>query len=142
MMKSLNDTHLVTVPRTTVEVHLPDGRIICGPRNQPIAAFLKGLPEWNNHDPIMGAVINGELRELTHPVELDSRVRLVKMSDPDGSGIYRRSITFLLEAAFEDTFPDSGHLHRPLALLGRFLLLGDQPRRRSPRKSWRPSRRA
>jgi len=53
----------------------------------------------------MGAVINGELRELTHPVELDSRVRLVKMSDPDGSVIYRRSITFLLEAAFEDTFP-------------------------------------
>jgi len=27
------------------------------------------------------------------------------MSDPDGSGIYRRSITFLLEAAFEDIFP-------------------------------------
>ena len=104
-MKSSNDIHLTTVPRTTVEVHLPDGRIICGPRSRPIAAFLQDLPEWNNHDPIMGAVINGELRELTHPVELDSRVRLVKMSDPDGSGIYRRSITFLLEAAFEDTFP-------------------------------------
>jgi len=104
-MKASNDIHLTTVPRSTVEVHLPDGRIICGPRNRPIAAFLKGLPEWNNHDPIMGAVINGELRELTHPVELDSRVRLVKMSDPDGSVIYRRSITFLLEAAFEDTFP-------------------------------------
>ena len=104
-MKASNDIHLTTVPRSTVEVHLPDGRIICGPRNRPIAAFLRGLPEWNNHDPIMGAVINGELRELTHPVELDSRVRLVKMSDPDGSVIYRRSITFLLEAAFEDTFP-------------------------------------
>src|ERR1035441_2896275 len=24
----------------------PDGRILCGPRNRPIAAFLKGLPEW------------------------------------------------------------------------------------------------
>jgi uridine kinase len=105
MMKASNDIHLTTVPRSTVEVHLPDGRIISGPRNRPIAVFLRGLPEWNNHDPIMGAVINGELRELTHPVELDSRVRLVTMSDPDGSGIYRRSITFLLEAAFEDTFP-------------------------------------
>jgi uridine kinase len=29
------------------------------------------------------------------------------MSDPDGSGIYRRSVTFLLEAAFEDIFPDA-----------------------------------
>ena len=105
MMNSTKEISLTTVPRTTVEVLLPDGRIICGPRNLPIGAFLKGLPEWSNHDPIMGAVINGELRELTHLVEMDSRVRLVKMSDPDGSGIYRRSVTFLLEAAFEDTFP-------------------------------------
>src|ERR1035438_5999814 len=86
MMKSSNEICQTSVPRTTVEVHLPDGRILCGPRNRPIAAFLKGLPEWNQHDPIMGAVVNGELRELTHPVKLDSRVRLVTMSDPDGSG--------------------------------------------------------
>ena len=65
-MKSSNDIHQTTVPRTTVEVLLPDGRILCGPRNRPIADFLKGLPEWNNHDPIMGAVVNGELRELIH----------------------------------------------------------------------------
>jgi len=105
MMTSSNEICQTTVSRTTVEVHLPDGRILCGPRNRPIAAFLQSLPEWNEHDPIMGAVVNGELRELTHPVELDSRVRLVTMSDPDGSGIYRRSVTFLLEAAFEDVFP-------------------------------------
>src|SRR5512140_2760941 len=104
-MKPDNEVHQTTLPRSTVEVHLPDGRILCGPRNWPIASFLKCLPEWNSRDPIMGAVVNGELRELTYPVELDSRVRLVRMSDPDGSGIYRRSITFLLEAAFEDTFP-------------------------------------
>ena len=94
-MRSENEVSLTAVPRATVEVLLPDGRILCGPRNCPIAAFLKKLPEWNSHDPIMGAVINGELRELTHPVELDSRVRLIRMSHPDGSGIYRRSITLL-----------------------------------------------
>jgi uridine kinase len=105
MMKAPNDFYQTTVPRPTVEVLLPDGRILCGPRNRPIADFLKGLPEWNQLDPIMGAVINGELRELTHPVEMDSRVQIIKMSHPDGSGIYRRSVTFLLEAAFEDTFP-------------------------------------
>ena len=105
MMKPENEVHLITAPRPTVEVLLPDGRILCGPRNRPIAAFLKILPEWNSHDPIMGAVINGELRELTHPVDLDSRVRLIRMSDSDGSVIYRRSITFLLETAFADIFP-------------------------------------
>ncbi|MCX6916550.1 MAG: hypothetical protein NT167_26480, partial [Verrucomicrobia bacterium] len=105
MMKPENEVHLITAPRPTVEVLLPDGRILCGPRNRPIAAFLKCLPEWNSHDPIMGAVVNGELRELTHPVDLDSRVRLIRMSDSDGSVIYRRSITFLLETAFADIFP-------------------------------------
>ena len=105
MTKSDNEVFQATEPRATVEVLLPDGRILCGPRNRPIASFLKTLPEWNSRDPVMGAVINGELRELTYPVDLDSRVRLIRMSDPDGSGIYRRSITFLLEAAFEATFP-------------------------------------
>ncbi len=105
MMKSPNDICQTTIPRPTVEVLLPDGRILCGPRNQPIGTFLKCLPEWNSHDPIVGAVINGELQELTCPVQLDSRVTLVRMSDPDGSGIYRRSVIFLLEAAFADVFP-------------------------------------
>lgn len=104
-MKSSPDISLSTALRPTVEVLLPDGRILCGPRNQPVSAFLKRLPEWSSNDPIMGAVVNGELRELTFPIELDSRVSLVRMSSPDGSGIYRRSITFLLEAAFADVFP-------------------------------------
>ena len=62
------------------------------------------LPEWDN-PPIMGAIVNGELRELTYPIEIDSRIRLVTMADDDGARIYRRSITFLLEAAFEELFP-------------------------------------
>jgi uridine kinase len=106
-MKSANDISEVSSPRATVEVHLPDGRVLSGPRNTPIGTFLKGLPDWDPHDPIVGAVVNAVLRELTFPVELDSRVRPVKMSDPDGSGIYRRSVTCLLAAAFEDIFPEA-----------------------------------
>jgi len=105
--KPTNEIYQPATPRTTVEVHLPDGRVLCGPRNRPIASFFKALPEWNARDPIVGAVVNGELRELTYPVEIDARARPVKMSEPDGSGIYRRSVTFLLEAAFEDVFPDA-----------------------------------
>lgn len=106
-MKPASDLiHLVT-PRTSVEVQLPDGRVLCGPRNTPIGTFLKELAEWDHRDPIVGAVVNGELRELTYPIEMDARVRVVKMSDSDGSRIYRRSITFLLEAAFEDLYPDA-----------------------------------
>ena len=104
-MKPTNGIQLVAAPRPTVEVQLPDGRTLCGPRNMPVGSFLKKLPEWSQHDPIVGAVVNGELRELTYPIERDARVRIVRMSDSDGSGIYRRSVTFLLEAAFEDIFP-------------------------------------
>jgi uridine kinase len=104
-MKPHNGIEQVAAPRPTVEVRLPDGRTLCGPRNVPVGSFLKALPEWNQHDPIVGAVVNGELRELTYPIEQDARVRAVRMSDSDGSGIYRRSVTFLLEAAFEDIFP-------------------------------------
>ena len=106
-VKPPNEIYEPATLRSTVEVHFPDGRVLCGPRNRPIASFFKALPEWNAHDPIMGAVVNGELRELTYPVEIDSRARPVKMSEPDGSGIYRRSVTFLLEAAFEDVYPEA-----------------------------------
>jgi uridine kinase len=106
-MKPASDLiHLVT-PRASVEVQLPDGRVLCGPRNTPVGTFLKELPEWDHRDPIVGAVVNGELRELTYPIQMDARVRVVKMSDSDGSRIYRRSITFLLEAAFEDLYPNA-----------------------------------
>lgn len=92
--------------RSTVEIHLPDGRILTGPRQTPVGEILRVLPEFDD-PPIMGAVVNGELRELTYPISMDARVRPVTMADADGARIYRRSITFLLEAAFEDLFPEA-----------------------------------
>jgi uridine kinase len=96
----------VNSTRPTIELILPDGRVSTGVRGASLETLLQALPEWDN-PPIMGAVVNGELRELTYPIEIDSRIRLVTMADDDGARIYRRSITFLLEAAFEDLFPDA-----------------------------------
>ncbi len=90
--------------RNTIELILPDGRVYTGERGASLEKLLQALPEWDN-PPIMGAVVNGELHELTYPVEMDSRIRLVTMADDDGARIYRRSITFLLEAVFEELFP-------------------------------------
>ncbi|MBN2547630.1 MAG: nucleoside kinase [Anaerolineales bacterium] len=99
------EVHLVS-PRPTVEVHLPDGRVLCGPRHAPIGDFLKALPEFEE-PPIVGAIVNGELRELTYPIKMDSSVRPISMDDPDGMRIYRRSLVFLLEAAFDELFPEA-----------------------------------
>jgi uridine kinase len=93
-------------PRPTVEIHLPDGRVICGARGSEIRKFLSVL-ETSESAPIVGAIINGEIRELTYPIHMDAKVTPISMEDPDGMLIYRRSLTFLLEAAFEEKFPEA-----------------------------------
>jgi len=93
-------------PRPTVEIHLPDGRVICGNRGAAVGKFLF-LLETPNSPPLVGAIVNGELRELTFAIHMDSKVIPISMEDPDGMLIYRRSLTFLLEAAFEEIYPDA-----------------------------------
>src|SRR5512145_486350 len=85
-------------PRSSVEIDLPDGR---GAR---VGEFLAVL-EFESQ--VIAAVVNGDLRELTYPINIESRVIPVTMSDPDGARIYRRSLTFLLEMAFNDLFPEA-----------------------------------
>lgn len=99
-----NETFQLVEPRSSVEIQLPDGQVIAGPRNAPVGQFLK-IIEDKNLPPVVGAVVNGELRELTFPIKMDSAVVPVTMGDADGMRIYRRSLTFLLETAFETLFP-------------------------------------
>jgi uridine kinase len=93
-------------PRPTVEIHLPDGRVISGARGSEVRKFL-ALLETPGSAPVVGAIINGELRELTYPIVMDGKVIPITMEDPDGMLIYRRSLTFLMEAAFEEKYPDA-----------------------------------
>jgi uridine kinase len=75
-----------------------------------VGEFLKALNGGPPGDtptspPIVGAIVNYELRELTFPIVIESIVQPVTMGEADGMRIYRRSLTFLLEAAFEELFP-------------------------------------
>ena len=91
-------------PRSSVEIYLPDGRVLSGPRSEKVENFLSTL---ELPAPLVAAIVNGNLRELTFPIDMDARVTPVTMSDPDGARIYRRSLTFLLEMAFSDLYPDA-----------------------------------
>ena len=91
-------------PRSTVEINLPDGRVICGTRNAEVGAFLRALPS-PEADLIVGAIVNGEIHELTYPIKMDSLVQPITMRDSDGMRIYRRSLVFLLEIAFFELYP-------------------------------------
>jgi uridine kinase len=90
-------------PSPAVEVHLTDGRVLSGPRGAKVGEFLSAL---KTDSQVVGAIVNGDLRELTYPIQMESRVEPVIMSSPDGARIYRRSLTFLLEMAFADLFPE------------------------------------
>ena len=91
-----------------VEVHLPDGHILSAPGGTSAAKLLE-TGRGSGEAPLVAAIVNDELRELTYPIQENSRLAPVTMADADGARIYRRSLTFLLGAAFDDLFP-SDHL--------------------------------
>ena len=86
-----------------IEIRIPDGRIVEGPRGSAVGDFLSPLGEWEG-SAIIASVVNGHLRELTHILDKDADVIPLNMSTSDGSKIYRRSLTFLLDTAFEEIF--------------------------------------
>ena len=100
----MNEQIKIVSLRPSVEIHLTDGRVLSGPRGAKVGEFLHVL-EYDSQ--LVAAIVNGDLRELTYPINIESRVSPVTMSDPDGARIYRRSLTFLLEMAFNDLFPDA-----------------------------------
>jgi uridine kinase len=103
-MKVNKRNQVAEVPvRDSVQVHLPDGRVLEGRRGTHIEEFLKQLTDLEA--PVVGAVVDWELRELTYSILTDVQVRPVTMAEPDGMRIYRRSLTFLLAAAFDEVFP-------------------------------------
>ena len=93
----------LTTPRENIEIHLPDGRTIEGPRGTPVGDLLAAVED--ERFPTMGALVSGRLRELTFPILMDAQVTPVTMSAEDGMRIYRRTLTFLLETAFEEVLP-------------------------------------
>jgi len=106
-MDNLNAPSIQTVtPRETVEVHLPDGRVLRGPRGAAAGDFLKAV-EKEGSAPVIAAIINRDLKELTAPIEMDANIAPVTMADADGARIYRRSLTFLMEIAFAALYPQA-----------------------------------
>ncbi len=93
----------VSQPSNTVQIHLPGGQTLEGPRGASVGEFLSAV---EHRALLVGAIVNGELRELTYPVKMEAKVEPVLMDSPDGARIYRRSLTFLLEKAFTDLFPE------------------------------------
>jgi uridine kinase len=94
----------IVQPSQNVEIHLPDGRVLSGPRGARVGEFLQSVKN-DFSAPIVAAILNNDIHELTYPVDIESRCTPVTMDTADGARIYRRSLIFLLEMAFADLFP-------------------------------------
>ena len=99
----------ITEPTPNVEVHLPNGKTLTGPRGTKVGEFLAQVRD-DFPAPIVAAIINNQIHELTYPIMVESACIPVTMDTADGARIYRRSLIFLLEAAFSKTFPQ-GYLN-------------------------------
>ncbi len=95
-----------TKPRDTAQVRLPDGQTFEAAVGTPLEQYTQAALN-DSPVPVIAALVNGELRELTYQVWSDARVDPVFLSDSDGVRIYRRSLAFLLVTAVRELFPDA-----------------------------------
>ena len=93
-----------TEPNPNVELHLPNGKTLSGPRGTKVEEFLAKVKDEYSA-PIVAAIINSEIHELTYPIEIEANCKPVTMDTADGARIYRRSLVFLLEMVFTQLFP-------------------------------------
>jgi uridine kinase len=93
----------ITSPNPNVELHLPNGKTLSAPRGTKVGDFLAPV-QADFPAPIVAAIINNQIHELTYPIEIESNCQPVSMESADGARIYRRSLVFLLEMAFGQLF--------------------------------------
>lgn len=93
-------------PRDTVQITLDTGETYEGPRNIPLGAFSEASRP-DAELPIVAAIVEGRLTELSQPVTKDCQVQWLDIAHPDGIRIYRRSLCFVLIVAARELFPDA-----------------------------------
>ncbi len=93
-------------PRQTAQARFPDGRTFEAPVGTALEEYVRAAL-GNGPVPVIAALVNGELRELTYPLHSDARVEPLFLSDSDGERIYRRSLSFLMVTVARELFPEA-----------------------------------
>jgi len=93
-------------PRTTVQVRFGDEQVFEAPRGTPLEAFIRAA-SLDDSAPVVAALVNGKLCELTHPIMTDADVIPILMTTSDGMRIYQRSLSFVLVVAARELFPEA-----------------------------------
>ena len=99
--------HIVPAePRITLRVTLDDGSVLEGPVGTAVGEFLEAAHDMRPYEaPLMGAIVDGQLRELSYSLQRDASIAPVLLNSSDGGRIYRRSLVFLMTTAAAELWP-------------------------------------
>jgi threonyl-tRNA synthetase len=91
---------------SNIEITLPDGT------RKPVEAGTSPLDIAKSIGPrladaVIVAKVNGELYDLTRPLESDAAVQLLTAKDPESLVVYRHSTAHLLAAAVLELYPET-----------------------------------
>ncbi|PWU02227.1 MAG: threonine--tRNA ligase [Terriglobia bacterium] len=91
---------------SNIEITLPDGsQQSVAPGTRPIDIARSISPRLA--DAAIVAKVNGELYDLTRPLEKNASVQILTTKDPESLEVYRHSTAHLLAAAVLELYPDT-----------------------------------
>ena len=95
-----------------IHIKLPDGSMKEFPVGTTPLQIAKGISP-RLAEAALVAKTNGDLIDLTKPLEKDSELRILTEKDPESLMVYRHSSAHLLAAAVLELFPETKLGHGP-----------------------------
>src|SRR5438309_1613611 len=96
----------------SIHIKLPDGSTKEVPKGTTALDVAKSIsPRWA--EAALAAKTNGDLIDLTRPLEKDTDLRILTDRDPQAPAVYRHSSAHLLAAAVLELFPATKLGHGP-----------------------------
>src|SRR5712692_572110 len=95
-----------------IHVKLPDGSVKEVPKGTTALDIAKSIGQ-RLADATLVAKTNGDLIDITRPLETDTDLRLLNERDPEALEVYRHSSAHLLAAAVLELFPETKLGHGP-----------------------------
>ena len=103
----------------SIQVKLPDGSTREVPKGTTALDVAKSISP-RLADAALVAKSNGDLIDLTRPLDQDTDLRILKDGDPEALEVYRHSSAHLLAAAVLELFPETKLGHGPATENGFF----------------------
>ena len=88
-----------------IQITLPDGSSRGAEHGTTVAKFASGVLPQSVMKKALAAVVDGQLVDLSYPLERDASLKIVTPDAPEALPLYRHSTAHLLAAAVTQLFP-------------------------------------